>query len=99
MVQGKYECPTFNDILVFLKTSCMEGASTLVIISTIDLYTAVQSIVYISIFLYTVWMFYYCFIKDISEHVQREVSGHIRAFLNMKTNPRLKSPIVLPRLN
>ena len=83
----------------FLKTSYMEGASTLVVISTIDLYTAVQSIVYISIFLYTVWMFYYCFIKDISEYVQKEVSGHIRTFLEMKKDPRLKSPIVLPRLS
>jgi hypothetical protein len=76
----------------------MEGASTLVIISTIDLYTAVQSIVYISIFLYTVWMFYYCFIKDISEYVQRDVSGRIRAFLEMKKDPRSNSLIVLPRL-
>jgi len=62
----------------------MEGASTLVIISTLSLYATLQSILYILIFLYIVWMLYNIFIKDISEYIQTEVSGHIRAFLKGK---------------
>lgn len=62
----------------------MEGANSLVIISTIDLYTALKSTLYILIFLYILWMLYNILIKDISEYIQTEVSGQIRAFLKLK---------------
>jgi prolyl 4-hydroxylase len=65
----------------FLKTSCMEGANTLVIISTIDLYAVLQSIVYILIFLHILWMLYNILVKDLSEYIQTKGSAWIRALL------------------
>ena len=62
----------------------MEGASTLVVISTIDLYALLHSILSILIFLYILWMLYNILVKDLSEYIQTEGSAWIRALLKGK---------------
>jgi prolyl 4-hydroxylase len=68
----------------------MEQPNILLIATTIEYSTVLDSIVYTLLFLYFVWMAYYCVIKDTSEYIQRKVSSWVRAYLGIKKVPRVE---------
>jgi len=61
----------------------MDDPNIVVIASTIDCNKLLQFIVLILLFIYVTWMIYNCFIKDISEYIQRRVSSWVRSQLHL----------------
>ena len=59
----------------------MDEPNIILIASTVDCRSFLQSIVLVLLCIYLLWMIYTCVIKDISEYIQRRVSSWVRSQL------------------